>query len=94
MNMTQVAVTVTVEQVASAICPEGGLRSFNEGLFRAFNEGNYATFPLRPLRGDEPVQVVGTISGARIVAKNVWVADRLGNTLGARQVKRLLGAIG
>lgn len=59
----------------------------------AFNEGCYygTKIRLRQMTGGEPVIVVGTTAGARVMSQDgvEWIQDRLGD-LGARQVKRLI----
>lgn len=57
----------------------------------AWNAGCYhgTTIPLRKMRGDEVVTIIGTTGHAVVKTPESWIEDRFGS-LGARQVARLL----
>lgn len=79
----RIEIRTTTAMVAEAL--GSSVATFNEGCY-------YGTkIRLRQMTGSEPVVVVGTTAGARVMSEDgvEWIQDRLGD-LGARQVRRLI----
>lgn len=68
--------------LAKAMFEGANLTTFNTGVYQG------TKIPLRRINENEPIEVIGSTTGAKVIATEAWIADRFGN-LGARQIKRL-----
>lgn len=84
---TIVNITTDTATLAEAMYPDGGLHALNEGFY----EGT--RIPIRKMTGREIVRISGRTTGARVISNETWIIDRF-DTLGARQIKRLINLVG